>query len=98
VTGRISLLSVTVKSLAAEVGASATHFLEAAVDDPTRMPCSTPNAIQAAGFHSAELVATLAGEPFYAAFEYSPAERYEIPMAAELTLPVVHMTKHFGVA
>ena len=56
------------------------------------------SAIQAAGFHSAELVATLAGEPFYAAFDYSPAERYEIPMAAELTLPVVHMTKHFGVA
>jgi predicted N-acetyltransferase YhbS len=56
------------------------------------------SAIQAAGFHSAELVATLAGEPFYTAFDYSPAERYEIPMATELTLPVVHMTKHFGVA
>jgi GNAT superfamily N-acetyltransferase len=55
------------------------------------------SAIQAAGFHSAELVATLAGEPFYTAFDYSPAERYEIPMAADLTLPVVHMTKHFDV-
>ena len=56
------------------------------------------SAIQAAGFHSAELVATLAGEPFYAAFDYSPAERYEISMSAKLTLPVVHMTKHFCVA
>jgi N-acetylglutamate synthase-like GNAT family acetyltransferase len=55
------------------------------------------SALQAAGFHSAELVATLAGEPFYAAFNYSSAERYEIPVSAELTLPVVHMTKHFGV-
>jgi predicted N-acetyltransferase YhbS len=55
------------------------------------------SAIQAAGFHSAELVATLAGEPFYAAFDYSSAERYEIPMTADLTLPVVHMTKHFDI-
>ncbi len=55
------------------------------------------SAIQAAGFHSAELVATLGGEPFYAAFDYSPAERYEVSMSAELTLPVVHMRKHFGV-
>jgi N-acetylglutamate synthase-like GNAT family acetyltransferase len=54
------------------------------------------SAIRAAGFHSAELVATLAGEPFYAAFDYIPAERYEIRMSGELTLPVVHMTKHFG--
>ena len=55
------------------------------------------SAIQAAGFHSAELVATLAGERFYAPFSYSAAERYEIPMSADLTLPVVRMTKHFGV-
>ena len=55
------------------------------------------SAIQAAGFHSAELVATLAGELFYAAFDYSAGERYEIPMSADLTLPVVRMTKHFGV-
>jgi N-acetylglutamate synthase-like GNAT family acetyltransferase len=55
------------------------------------------SAIQAAGFHSAELVATLAGELFYAAFDYSVGERYEIPMSTDLTLPVVRMTKHFGV-
>ena len=55
------------------------------------------SAIQAAGFHSVELVATLAGELFYAAFDYSAGERYEIPMSADLSLPVVRMTKHFGV-
>jgi N-acetylglutamate synthase-like GNAT family acetyltransferase len=55
------------------------------------------SAIQAAGFHSAQLVATLAGEPFYAAFDYSATERYEIPMPGDLTLSVVRMTKHFGV-
>jgi GNAT superfamily N-acetyltransferase len=62
-----------------------------------RILTACESAIQAAGFHSAELVATLAGEPFYAAFDYSSAERYEIPMAADLTLPVVHMTKHFDI-
>ena len=55
------------------------------------------SAIQAAGFRSAELVATLAGEAFYAAFDYSAAERYEIRMSVDLTLPVVRMTKHFDV-
>jgi len=55
------------------------------------------SAIQAAGFHSTELVATLAGEPFYAGFDYSAVERYEIRLSADLTLPVVRMTKHFDV-
>ena len=55
------------------------------------------SAIQAADFRSAELVATLAGEAFYAAFDYSAAERYEIRMSVDLTLPVVRMTKHFDV-
>jgi N-acetylglutamate synthase-like GNAT family acetyltransferase len=54
-------------------------------------------AIQAAGFHSAQLVATLAGEPFYVAFDYSATERYEIPMLADLTLSVVRMAKQFSV-
>jgi GNAT superfamily N-acetyltransferase len=49
----------------------------------------------AAGFSTAELVATLAGQPLYAAFGYSAVERYEIPMQNGLTLPVVRMTKNF---
>jgi GNAT superfamily N-acetyltransferase len=53
-------------------------------------------AILAAGFHGAELVATLAGEPLYASFDYIVVERYEVPMANGLTLPVVRMAKCFG--
>lgn len=52
-------------------------------------------AILDAGFRSAELVATLAGEPFYAAFNYSAVECYDIPLANGLGLPVVRMIKNF---
>jgi len=47
----------------------------------------------AAGFQAAELNATLTGEPLYAAFGYAVAERLEAPMAGELSLPIVRMTK-----
>ena len=40
-----------------------------------------------------DIVATLAGEPLYAAFGYLVVERYEIPLAGGLTLPVVRMSK-----
>ena len=53
-------------------------------------------AIRAAGFRDAVLVATLAGEPLYASFGYSVAERYEAPLSDSLTLPVVRMTKNFN--
>jgi GNAT superfamily N-acetyltransferase len=51
------------------------------------------SAIVAARFSSAELVATLAGEPLYAAFAYEAVERYEVPMSGGLKLPVVRMRK-----
>ena len=51
------------------------------------------NAMRAENFTSAEMVATLPGEPFYAAFGYAACERYEVPMANNLTLPVVRMSK-----
>ena len=51
------------------------------------------SAIIAAGFPNAELVATLAGEPLYAAFAYGVVERYEVPLPGGLTLPVVKMRK-----
>lgn len=54
-------------------------------------------AIVAARFLKADLVATLAGEPLYAAFGYSIVERYEIPMPNDLRLPVVRMSKTFPV-
>lgn len=50
-------------------------------------------AIREAGFREAVMVATLAGEPLYAAFGYSVVERYEIPLAGGLTLPAVRMAK-----
>ena len=53
------------------------------------------SAICAAGFRDAVLVATLAGEPLYAAFGYAVAERYEVPLPGGLTLPVVRMVKSF---
>lgn len=52
-------------------------------------------AILAAGFQSAELVATLTGEPLYASFNYEVIERYDVPMAHGLVLPVVRMAKCF---
>ena len=53
-------------------------------------------AIRLAEFHTVELVATLAGEPLYAAFGYRPAERYAVPMIGGLSLPVVRMSKRLG--
>lgn len=55
------------------------------------MACES--AIRKAGFHGIELVATLAGEPLYAAGGYSPVERYEIDLAEGLRLPVVRMSR-----
>ncbi|MEO8305031.1 MAG: GNAT family N-acetyltransferase [Betaproteobacteria bacterium] len=52
-------------------------------------------AIVAAGFRSVDIVATLAGEPLYALFGYAAVERYEIPMAGGLSLPVVRMIRTF---
>lgn len=52
-------------------------------------------AIQAAGFREAVMVATLAGEPLYASFGYAVIERYEVPLSAGLTLPAVRMGKCF---
>jgi GNAT superfamily N-acetyltransferase len=55
-------------------------------------------AIRKAGFQSAELVATLTGEPLYASCDYIVIERYEVLMSAGLALPVVRMAKRFNSA
>jgi len=54
---------------------------------------ASEKAIVRAGFRTVDLVATLAGEPLYAAFAYTVVERYEIPMPGGLSLPVVRMSK-----
>jgi GNAT superfamily N-acetyltransferase len=51
------------------------------------------SAIRAAGFRDAELVATLTGEPLYAASRFEVVERYDVPLAGGLKLPVVKMRK-----
>ncbi|MGV3660362.1 MAG: GNAT family N-acetyltransferase [Prosthecobacter sp.] len=54
------------------------------------------NALAAAGFHAAVMVATLTGEALYAAFGYAVEERYEVPLAGGLMLPVVRISKSFA--
>jgi GNAT superfamily N-acetyltransferase len=55
-------------------------------------------AIREAHFRNIDLVATLAGEPLYAAFGYTAVERFEIPLAGGLSLPAVRMTKCLQIA
>jgi GNAT superfamily N-acetyltransferase len=50
-------------------------------------------AIREAQFRRIELVATLVGEPLYAACGYTVTERYDIQLPNGLRLPVVLMTK-----
>lgn len=50
-------------------------------------------AIREARFRTIDLVATLAGEPLYAAFGYTVVQRYAVPLTGALSLPVVRMTK-----
>lgn len=53
-------------------------------------------AIIQAGYRTAELVATLAGEPLYASCGYIAQERYDISLPNGLLLPVVRMNKQLG--
>jgi GNAT superfamily N-acetyltransferase len=50
-------------------------------------------AAKAAGFTRLELVATLPGEPLYAAMGYEVTEHMDIPMPDGITLPAAHMKK-----
>ena len=50
-------------------------------------------AIKAAGFTKTELVATLTGEPLYAAAGYRVVERHDAPLPNGLRLPTVRMRK-----
>ena len=52
------------------------------------------SAAAAAGFTQLDLVATLPGEPLYAAFGFEAVERYAIPLPDEIVLPVVRMRRH----
>ena len=49
-----------------------------------------------AGFKTMELVATLAGQPLYAASGFATVEHFEIPLGRKLTMPVVRMRKNIA--
>jgi N-acetylglutamate synthase-like GNAT family acetyltransferase len=53
-------------------------------------------AAKADGFVKMELVATLPGEPLYAALGYEVYERINIPMGDGVTLPAARMKKHLA--
>lgn len=55
---------------------------------------SSEQAIVQAGFRGIVLMATLAGEPLYAAGGYVAVERCEIPLVSDVSLPVVRMAKN----
>ena len=52
-------------------------------------------AAERAGFKEVEMIATLAGEPFYTKFDYRAIERFEISLPNSQFLPVVRMFKSF---
>jgi GNAT superfamily N-acetyltransferase len=49
-----------------------------------------------AGFKTMELVATLAGQPLYAASGFAAIEHFEIPLGGALGMPVVRMSKRIA--
>jgi GNAT superfamily N-acetyltransferase len=49
-----------------------------------------------AGFRSMELVATLGGQPLYAAFGFAALDPFEVPLAGALAMPVVRMRKQIA--
>jgi predicted N-acetyltransferase YhbS len=61
-----------------------------------RIILACEEAAQKDGFQAMELVATLPGEPLYAALGYQVTKRFEVPMADGETLPVAHMAKSFA--
>jgi hypothetical protein len=50
-------------------------------------------AADTAGFRSLELVATLPGEPLYAAAGFAVAERFELALPGDVRVPVARMRR-----
>lgn len=59
----------------------------------TRLLHACETAARAAGFASAELVATVTGEALYAVHGYGVTRRFEIPLQNGVMLPVIAMWK-----
>ncbi len=58
-----------------------------------RLYAECERAARAAGFRSFELMATLPGEPLYAALGFSPVERLTIQLAGDVEVPLVKMRR-----
>lgn len=56
------------------------------------------DAARADGFTRMELVATMPGEPLYAAMGYEVTRRFDQPMADSTALPLAHMKKSLALA
>ena len=69
------------------------HWARRGIGRALLLACET--AIQETGFHKAELVATLAGEPLYAAMGFIALQRYEIELPNHISLPAVRMGKDY---
>jgi N-acetylglutamate synthase-like GNAT family acetyltransferase len=78
---------------AARIRAFFTHPAWARQGIGQRLIHACEEAAKADGFTRLELVATLPGEPLYAAMGYTVTERMEILMQDGVTLPAAHMKK-----
>ena len=81
------------KADAARIRAFFTHPEWARQGIGRRIIQACEEAAKAEGFTRLELVATLPGEPLYAAMGYVVTERMDIPMSDGITLPAAHMKK-----
>ncbi|MEZ4699902.1 MAG: GNAT family N-acetyltransferase [Rhodothermales bacterium] len=57
---------------------------------------ASESAVREAGFRALELVATLPGEPLYAAYGFAATRRYETVLRGGVHLPLVAMRKELG--
>ena len=57
---------------------------------------ATVMAARAEDFRSLELVATVAGEPLYAACGFTVTERLDVPTSTGLTVPCARMRKELS--
>ena len=63
-----------------------------------RIYAECARAAHRSGFRRFELMATLPGEPLYAALGFEVVERISITLAADVNLPLTRMTRHMDAA
>lgn len=63
-----------------------------------RLLAACTSAAVAAGFRALELIATLPGEPLYAALGFTALERFDVPTPGGVAVPVVRMRREVEAA